>query len=134
MLAIYDADHEESAPDAAHLVINKLTCSLVGTTQTITLLPDTLTHRAYGKGEATEQFVCNYGLNPAYREIISHGGLTIAGIDASEEVRIVELSTHRFFLASLFLPQLSSTPTMPHPLIVAYLQAAQNFQACQQRR
>jgi CTP synthase (UTP-ammonia lyase) len=109
------------------LIISKLTCSLVGTTQTITLLPGTLAHRMYGKGEATEHFVCNYGLNPAYREILSQGGLTIAGIDASEEVRIVELSAHRFFLATLFLPQMSSTLIRPHSLIVAYLQAAQNF-------
>lgn len=134
MLAIRDAEHEEIAPDASRLIISKLACSLVGTTQPITLLPGTLAHRTYGKGEATEQFVCNYGLNPAYREIISHGGLKIAGIDPSEEVRIVELSAHRFFLATLFLPQMSSTPTRPHPLIVAYLQAAQNFQACQQGR
>jgi CTP synthase (UTP-ammonia lyase) len=115
------------------LVINKLTCSLVGTTQTITILPGTLTHRAYGTGEVTEQFVCNYGLNPVYRETISHGGLKIVGIDLAGEARVVELSTHRFFLATLFLPQLSSAPTIPHPVIVAYLQAAQNFQADRQK-
>ena len=134
MLAIHDAEHEEITPDASRLIISKLTCSLVDTTQTITILPGTLAHRAYGQTTATEQFVCNYGLNPVYRESISQGRLKIAGIDASEEVRIVELSAHRFFLATLFLPQLSSTPTMPHPLIVAYLQAAQNFQACPQRQ
>jgi len=48
-------------------------------------------------------------------------------------IRIVELSDHRFFLATLFVPQLSASPDLPHPLIVAYLQAARTFQACQRR-
>ena len=74
----------------------------------------------------TEQFACNYGLNPAYRERISTGGLQVTGLDPAGEVRIVELSAHRFFLATLFLPQVSSGPDRPHPLIMAYLQAAQH--------
>ncbi len=108
------------------MVISKLTCSLVGTTETITLMPGTLAHRAYGEMAVTEQFACNYGLNPAYRERLSAGGLQVAGLDPAGEVRVVELGAHRFFLATLFLPQASSGPGRPHPLIVAYLQAAQH--------
>ena len=134
MLAIQDAEHEETAPEAPQLVISKLTCSLVGTTQLLTILPGTLAHRAYGTAAAMEQFACNYGLNPAYQERISQGGLQVAGRDAAGEVRIVELAAHRFFLATLVLPQLSSSPTRPHPLIVAYLQAAQHFHASQHGR
>lgn len=114
-------------------MISKLSCSLVGTTQTIRLLPGTLAYRAYGAAEVTEQFACNYGLNPASREQISHGGLQVVGTDAAGEVRLVELTPHRFFLATLFLPQLSSSAARPHPLIVAYLKAAQNFQAVRHR-
>ena len=131
MLAIADAEHAETTPEASCLVISPLACSLVGTAQTIKLLPGTLTYRAYEKDEVTEQFMCNYGLNPVYREIISTGGLKVVGLDAAGEVRMVELSAHRFFIATLFLPQLSSGPDRPHP--VAYLQAARAFHACQQR-
>jgi CTP synthase (UTP-ammonia lyase) len=134
VLGIDDAEHEESAPQAERLVISKLTCSLVGTTQPVTLLPGTLAQRLYGTATATEQFACNYGLSPAYREHFSQGGLYVAGKDAEGEVRIVELATHRFFVATLFLPQLSSSPARPHPLIVAYLQVAQQFHACQHGR
>ena len=133
MLALHDAEHAETAPDAPRLVINPLTCSLVGTTQTITILPGTVAYRAYEQDEAIEQFMCNYGLNPAYRDIISTGGLKVVGLDATGEVRMVEISAHRFFIATLFLPQLSSGPDMPHPLIVAYLQAARAFHAFQLR-
>jgi CTP synthase (UTP-ammonia lyase) len=37
-------------------------------------------------------------------------------------------------MATLFLPQLSSSPARPHPLIVAYLQAAQHFHASRHGR
>jgi CTP synthase (UTP-ammonia lyase) len=131
VLALYDAEHQETAPEASRLVISKLTCSLVGTAQTITLLPGTLAQQTYGQAEVTEQFACNYGLNPEYHERISRGGLKVSGRDAAGEARLVELATHCFFIATLFLPQLSSSAARPHPLIVAYLKAAQNFQACQ---
>jgi len=133
VLGIQDAEHEETAPAASQLVISKLVCSLVGKTEVVTITPDTLMHQVYGKTEVTEQFACNYGLNPAYREKISRGELKIAGTDSEKEVRAVELSAHRFFVATLFLPQLTSSADNPHPLIVAYLKAAQDFQAFRQR-
>ena len=131
MLGIQDAEHEETAPDASRLVISTLACSLVGVTQQVHITPGTLAHRAYRQEEVAEQFRCSYGLNPAYREQISQGELKVAGVDPDGEVRIVELSQHRFFLATLFVPQLASSPDMPHPLIVAYLKAARAFQTSQ---
>jgi CTP synthase (UTP-ammonia lyase) len=118
-----DAEHEETAPDASRLLITKLTCSLVSQTQAIQIAPGTRAFQAYGS-EAVEQFRCNYGLNSAYRDQLFGGALRIAGVGPQGEVRIVELSDHRFFVATLFLPQLASTREKPHPLIVAYLQAA----------
>jgi CTP synthase (UTP-ammonia lyase) len=55
------------------------------------------------------------------------GRLQCAGVDQEGEVRVVELMNHRFFVATLFLPQLASTRTRPHPLIKAYLDAAAAF-------
>ena len=129
MLGLHNAEHEESAPEATQLVISKLVCSLAGSTETVTLAPGSLAQRVYGKTEAVEQFACNYGLNPAYREQISRGELKIAGTGPEGEVRVVELSEHRFFIATLFLPQLSSTAESPHPLLLAYLKAAQALRA-----
>lgn len=54
------------------------------------------------------------------------------GVDSNGEVRIVELSNHRFFIATLFVPQLSSSPETPHPLITAYLKAAMAFRVMKQ--
>jgi CTP synthase (UTP-ammonia lyase) len=133
VLGIHDAEHEETAPDASNPVISKLACSLVGQAQTIKIMPGTLAHRVYGKEEIVEEFRCNYGLNPEYRDKIGTGGLKVAGVDSNGEVRLVELSDHRFFVATLFLPQLSSSPETPHPLITAYLKAAMAFHGSRAR-
>ena len=108
-------------------MISKLTCSLVGKVQTIKVVPGTLAHRTYGKDETVEEFRCNYGLNPEYRDKIGTGGIKVSGVDSHGEVRIVELPDHRFFMATLFLPQLPSSFDTPHCLVVAYLKAAIAF-------
>lgn len=127
MLARQDADHEETAPSASTLLINRLACSLVGQTRTIRFTRGTKAHQAYGVEEASEQFRCNFGLNPAYRTLVLSGPLQCTGVDREGEARVVELAGHRFFMATLFLPQLGSSPAAPHPLIRAYLSAAEAF-------
>ena len=50
--------------------------------------------------------------------------LGVSGHDEDGSVRIVELAAHPFFIATLFVPQVISSPGKPHPLIMAYLEAA----------
>jgi CTP synthase (UTP-ammonia lyase) len=128
-LGIRDAEHEESAPGASTLFISRLACSLVGKTQEIKIAPDSIAHRAYGKQGVMEQFFCNYGLNAAFRNEVDRGKLSITGVDPEGEVRIVELTNHPFYVATLFLPQVASKPENPHPLMLAYLKAAAAFQS-----
>jgi CTP synthase (UTP-ammonia lyase) len=125
VLGIADAEHEETAPLAANLMISRLACSLVGQEQEVHLLPGTRVGRAYGgRKTAREQFLCNFGLNPAYQERIAAGGLVISALDEAGEVRAVELPAFGFFIATLFLPQMNSQPGAPHPLIAAFLEAS----------
>jgi CTP synthase (UTP-ammonia lyase) len=105
-------------------VISKMVCSLVGVSQTIVIRPGTRTEKFYGKAEAAEQFRCSYGLSPEYRTQIAASELQVAAVGPEGEARALELPRHRFFLATLYLPQLSSSVGNPHPLIVAFLQAA----------
>ncbi len=123
-MGIREAEHEETSPEATTLVISKLSCSLVGQKQAIRILPETLAYKIYGRSETVEEFRCNYGLNPAYQDPINAAGMRISGVDDNGEVRIVELPLHRFFMATLFLPQHTSSFDQPHPLIEAYLRAA----------
>jgi len=124
VLGIIDADHEETSPSSNNIFISKLSCSLVGKIGTIKILPNTLAYEAYKKKSIKEQFRCNYGLNPKFGNEVESKGLVISARGPEGEPRIVELSNHRFFVATLFLPQLSSSISSPHPLITRYLQAA----------
>lgn len=123
-----DAEHAEASPNSARLVISPLSCSLIGETQIVYISPNTLAYNIYRKEKAKEKFDCNYGLNENYRKKMTEQDLKIVGVDDNGHARIVELSTHRFFMATLFLPQSSSRAERPHPLIVEYLNAAKIFQ------
>lgn len=121
---IPDAAHAEDDPSASRLLIDKLACSLVGRTMDVTLIEGSLAQRAYGTSSATERYYCQFGLNPEYRGTLTDHGLVVSGTDQDGEVRIVELPGHPFFVGTLFVPQTSSAPGAPHPLIGAYLEAA----------
>jgi CTP synthase (UTP-ammonia lyase) len=90
----------------------------------IRISPDTLAARAYGATNIEETFTCNYELNPKYRGRLEKSGLRVSGVSEDGGARIVELPDHGFFLGTGFVPQLSSSPNKPHPLIVAFLEAA----------
>jgi CTP synthase (UTP-ammonia lyase) len=122
-----DADHEEYAPATSCLFISQLTCSLVGQTQTIHLTPGSRVCQICQAAQIVTPYFCNYGLNPAFREHLEQSELAITGMGAEDEVRVVELPPHRFFLATLFLPQWGSTAERPNSLIVAYLHHCRDF-------
>jgi CTP synthase (UTP-ammonia lyase) len=121
---IRDAAHAEYDPTASRLLVNRLACSLVGQVMDVRLIEGSLAHRAYRSAGATERYYCQFGLNPDYIGTLTRNGLAISGVDQDGEVRVVELPGHRFFVGTLFVPQASSMPGRPHPLISAYLAAA----------
>ncbi len=123
MLGFRDADHAETSPDAPRLVVTPLACSLVGQRQAVSVLPATRAAKLYGAAEAIEDYFCNYGVNPDYRQRLEAGGLRVSGVGTEGEIRIVELSDHPFFVATLFLPQARSTASEPHPLLAGYAAA-----------
>ena len=89
--------------------------------------PESLFSRIYGKPEVTERFVCNYGLNPKFKNAIEKESLKIVGIDKQGDVRAIEDLNHPFYIGTLYQPQLSSDPDKPHPLIAAFLRATLNY-------
>ena len=124
VLGFTDAEHEESAPQSSRLIISRLACSLAGRTMTITLVRDSLVARSYGRTRAREQYLCNFGINPEYMDALCSGKLKAVGSDAEGTIRAVELPDHPFFVGTLYLPQLSSGPSNPHPLIAEFLRIA----------
>jgi CTP synthase (UTP-ammonia lyase) len=124
VMGFRDASHAESDPYASCLFITKLACSLVGKTMEVSIAPGSKAASAYDATESMEQFYCNFGLNPEYRDQLEKHGLRITGWDQDGEVRIVELSMHPFFIGTLFVPQARSTPENAHPLVAEFCRAA----------
>lgn len=121
VLGIKDADHEETSPEASTLVISRLACSLVERTMTVNLQEGSGVASLYGRSTTEERYLCNFGVNPAYADRLGSGGLRVVGSDAEGVVRVVELEDHPFFVGTLFLPQLTSRPAAPHPIISGFL-------------
>ena len=114
----------ETSPEARDQLIVPLECSLVGHEEAVMVVPGTLAAKITGPGRRTERYHCAYGLNPAYLDALTCGGLRFSGFDDSGQVRIMELPGHPFFIGTLFQPELDGDGTHPHPVIVALAAAA----------
>ncbi|WP_094607105.1 CTP synthase [Sporomusa silvacetica DSM 10669] len=126
-LGLNDAQHAEYDPDASNLIITALSCSLVGETRNIFISKNSRIYKFYNQTEVMERFSCNFGINPNYRKLIDESGFKVVGTDEKGEARILELPQNKFYIATLFQPQLSSLPANPHRLIVAYLTCAKEI-------
>ena len=71
-----------------------------------------------------EEFFCNYEVNPEYAWAFTEAGFPVVARGPQGETRAIESPSHRFFIATLFQPQLSSKEGKPHPVIVEFLRAA----------
>ncbi len=139
VLNIADADSAENNSGSKNIVIYPVACAmpgrkgdapkLSGAMPDIRLRPGSYLQSFYGKGKesATEEFFCNFELNPEYEWATMEAGFPVVARGAQGEVRAIESPTHRFFLATLFQPQLSSTEKKPHPVVLAFVQAAADW-------
>jgi CTP synthase (UTP-ammonia lyase) len=108
-------------PYSQNPFISSLSCSLAGETRKIYITEGTRTSKIYGRSEANEKYNCSFGLNTEFLNQLTGSGFKVSGMDETGEARILELSENKFFIATLFQPQLSSTPEKPHELILAFL-------------
>jgi CTP synthase (UTP-ammonia lyase) len=92
----------------------------------VKILLGTRVLKVYGAKSTMERFYCNYGLNPKRRDDVEAAGLRVSGLDSGGEVRILELTKARYYFATLFGPQATSSAEHPHPMITGLLRAAQS--------
>ncbi|MFE0464711.1 hypothetical protein ACFW1A_36200 [Kitasatospora sp. NPDC058965] len=120
------AGHAENAPATADedAVIVALACSLVGHEGTVNVAPGSRAAQLLGADRMQARYHCNYGPNPQLLGVLREHGLAFTGTDATGEVRIAELPSHPFFLATLFQPELDGDGTRVHPLISGLAAAA----------
>ncbi|MGB7864781.1 MAG: hypothetical protein WCF74_15425 [Candidatus Sulfotelmatobacter sp.] len=140
VLGIPDATTAEEDPNAKNIVIYPVACAvpnrdpkapkLSGKVGQIRLRPGSYLQSFYGKEKeiVTEEFFCNFEVNPEYEWATMEAGFPVVARGAQGEIRAIESPTHRFFIATLFQPQLSSTEKTPHPVVLAFVQAAADWE------
>jgi CTP synthase (UTP-ammonia lyase) len=142
-MGIADADTEENQSGSSNYVVTPLSCALpnrhpggpkASGDEHLRILPGTLLHSICGDEDASEQYYCNYGVNEKFEASFQAAGLRISARGPRGELRAVELPEHRFFLATLFQPQLSSRPEAPHTMMLAFLRAAARFHRSRSKR
>jgi CTP synthase (UTP-ammonia lyase) len=140
VLRIADADSAENNSGSKNIVIYPVACAvtgrkgdapkLSGMMPEIRLRPGSYLQSFYGKGKevVSEEFFCNFEVNPDYEWATMEAGFPVVARGSQGEIRAIESPTHRFFVATLFQPQLSSTERSPHPVVTAFVQAAADWE------
>jgi CTP synthase len=82
----------------------------------------------YGSTSISERHRHRYEFNNAYLEAFEKNGLIPVGKNpATGLVEIMEAQDHPFYIATQFHPEYKSTVENPHPLFVAFVQAAKQY-------
>ncbi|PYY68935.1 hypothetical protein CRX42_19135 [Pseudomonas jessenii] len=118
-----DAEHGETAPDATRALLTPLTCALVEAVDTIHLDEGSLIAQAYESTEIREGYRCRYGVNPQFEGELLKRELHAVGHDSEHGLRVVELSGHPFFVATLFQPERAALKGVLPPLVGAFVEA-----------
>ncbi len=137
VLGIKDADSAENNSGSKNIVIYPVACAvpnrapgapkLSGSIPEIRLRPGSYLQSYYSQDMVAEEFFCNFEVNPDYEFAAMEAGFPVVARGPQGEVRAIESPTHRFYIATLFQPQLSSQPGKPHPLVMAFVQASDDW-------
>lgn len=134
VLNLTEANSTEFAPDGEQPVISMMETQkdiqqLGGTMRlgeyACEVKKGTLAHAAYNRKNVRERHRHRYEFNNEYLEMYQAAGMSMSGINPETGlVEVIELPDHPYFLASQFHPEYSSTVEKPHPLFVAFTEAA----------
>lgn len=124
VLGLADAMHAEVPTRPGPEIIAPLSCALVEKSGTIRFEEGSSLRAIYGVPEVVEQYHCSFGLNPRYQARFDDGAMRVSALDDAGDVRAVELTSHPFFMATLYQPERSGLSGVSHPLIEAFVAAA----------
>ncbi len=87
--------------------------------------PGTLIAEIAGVDQRLERYHCSYGIAPRFVEELEAAGVIFGAHDEDGAPRALELPTTatRFFLGTLFQPELAGDGTRAHPVIRAFAEA-----------
>lgn len=87
--------------------------------------PNTLAEKIYGASHISERHRHRYEMNIAYKDVLEKNGMIISGISPDGKLpEIIEIPSHKFFIAGQFHPEFQSSPFGGHPMFNAFIAAA----------
>ncbi len=115
--------YQELDPNAQDPLFIQMSCQIQPEFHSVHIIANTRTEECYQKEQSFESFYCRFGVNPLYWPILNPHSIVIAGLDEKAIPRVIELNDHPFFIATLYVPQVLSSPGQPHPLLTGFLKA-----------
>nr|MBQ0091624.1 CTP synthase [Candidatus Enterousia merdequi] len=87
----------------------------------------TLAEKIYASSSISERHRHRYEVNIKYKDVLEKAGMIISGISPDGTLpEIIEIPSHKFFIAGQFHPEFQSNPFSGHPLFNAFINAAKN--------
>jgi CTP synthase (UTP-ammonia lyase) len=106
-------------------VVRALACSLHGEERVIRPVAGTRFSELVNNEPFVGMHYCNYGPGPEELERLAEGGMVIEATADDAEAEVIELPTRRFFMLSLFQPQIGALVRQPvHPLLREFVRCA----------
>jgi CTP synthase len=92
------------------------------------LAENSIVAEVYGTSQISERHRHRYEFNNAYKKQLEDAGMRITGINPKTNLaEIIELPAHPWFVGVQYHPEYKSTVANPHPLFVAFVQAAVTY-------
>ncbi len=87
----------------------------------------TIAEKIYGSNHISERHRHRYEVNIEYKDMLEKNGMVISGMSPDGKLpEMIEIPTHRFFVAGQFHPEFQSNPFTGHPLFNAFVAAAKD--------
>jgi CTP synthase (UTP-ammonia lyase) len=142
VLNLPDADTAENNSESRNIVITPVACPLPGRPagvpkmwggDAVRPVAGTLLDKLCESRELGGEYFCNFETNSEFVPRSEAAGLRVAARGPQDEMRAFDLPGKRFFLATLFQPQLSSSSEQPHKIVEGFLSACAEFNASRER-
>ena len=84
-----------------------------------------LAYQAYNQEIILERHRHRYEFNNQYKNTLEIAGMVFSGMnEKSNLVEMIEIPSHKHFIACQFHPEFKSRPTRPHPLFLSFIKAS----------
>lgn len=128
VLGVPDASHAES--DGVHdsNVVAPLACSLRGEERLVRPIPGTRFSELVGGQALPGMHYCGYGPTAGVVQRLVDGGMVVEATADDAGAEVLELPANRFFMLSLFQPQIDALAGKPlHPLLAEFVRCAREY-------